>query len=976
MGLACRFPKAPDPDAFWRLLADGVDAIAEVPRDRWNLDDVFDADLAAPGKMNTRWGGFLDQVDRFDAQAFGISPREAAQMDPQQRLILELCAEALDDAGVRADRLRGTQTGVFVGAMWSDYARLVAGDASCITQHTATGQDTSIIAGRVSYVYGVQGPSLTVNTACSSALVAVHLACQSLRLGESTLALVGGVSLVVSPESTVAMSKFGAMAADGRSKAFDARANGYVRGEGGGVVVLKPLSRALADGDSIYCLIAGSAMNNDGFSNGLTAPNPQAQEDVLRLAYANARVPADQVQYVEAHGTGTLLGDPIEAGALGAVLGAGRPADRPLLLGSVKTNIGHTEAAAGMAGLIKVALSVRHGLIPPSLHFQTPNPHIRFDDLRLRVQTTLGPWPNEDEPPTAGVSSFGFGGTNCHVVVQGLAQPPARLLTLKADSDGDLTSRARAIVQRIDGLSSGGGGDIVADLTATLRLHEASGDVRAAVVFDTPRDLRRKLMGLADGTSLEDVVVGRPGARTGGGTVFICSGHGSQWVGMTRSLLRTEPVFRARLEECAAAIEAVAGWNAIEELMADPAVSRVEQFDITQPLLFAISVSLAALWRSWGIVPDAVVGHSMGEVAAACVAGALSIEDAAQVICHRSRLLARMVGQGSIAILGLSRTDVEQQFAAYSDRLWVAACNGPTTTAVSGDPLLLQEIVAAMQAANQFARLANAGVPAHSPKVDPLRAELFESVKTIIPRANPVRMYSTVTAAAIAGVQLGPSYWVRNLREPVLFAQAVEAALRDGCDTFVELSPHPVLSTGTEQSMARAGVAGLVVPSGRRNEDEHRVMLETAAKLFVSGRELTLNDDAGRGESAPRAVPVVLSAFSPAALADRARSLAAFVRQQPGCQPARRGLHDHAPPFAPGIPRVGRRRESRRTRGPARRLRAWRGAGAHRRRAARAIPLHAWRSSSADRDRSGGRWAANCCRLSRSSERRSSAATG
>ena len=866
VGLSCRFPQASDPAAYWRLLASGVDAIAEVPRDRWNLAELFDADPAVPGKMNTRWGGFLDQVDRFDAQAFGISPREAAQMDPQQRLILELCSEALDDAGVQADRLRGTATGVFIGAMWSDYARLVAGDASCITQHTATGQDTSIIAGRVSYVYGVQGPSLTVNTACSSSLVAVHLACQSLRLGESTLALVGGVSLVLSPESTVAMSKFGAMAADGRSKAFDARANGYVRGEGGGVLVLKPLSRALADGDSVYCVIAGSAMNNDGFSNGLTAPNPQAQEHVLRAAYANAGMPADQVQYVEAHGTGTLLGDPIEAGALGAVLGAGRPADRPLVLGSVKTNIGHLEAAAGMAGLIKVALSVRNGLIPPSLHFQTPNPHIRFNDLRLRVQTQLGPWPNEDEPPTAGVSSFGFGGTNCHVVVQGFAGNRTSLLTLTADDDADLAARAQALALR---------DDLAAD-AGHLRIHEATGRVRAAAVFSGPQDLRRKLAGLAAGTSLEGVAVGRAAGRPGG-IVFVCSGHGSQWAGMTRSLMLTEPVFRARLEECSAAIEAVAGWNAIEELAADPAISRVEQFDITQPLLFAVSVSLAALWRSWGIEPDAVVGHSMGEVAAACVAGALSIDDAALVICHRSRLLGRMVGQGSIAILGLSREDVERKLAAYSDRVWVAACNGPTTTAVSGDPLLLQEIVAAMQAENQFARLANAGVPAHSPKVDPLKAELFESVHRISPRPNPVRMYSTVTAASIAGAQLGPSYWVRNLREPVLFAQAVEAALRDGCDTFVELSPHPVLSTGIEQSLAKAGVAGVVLPSGRRHEDERRVMLETAARLFASGHELTLNDDARRAEDTV-VVPVVLSAYTPAALRASARGLAGFVR--------------------------------------------------------------------------------------------------
>jgi acyl transferase domain-containing protein len=402
-------------------LCEGGDAVREVPEDRWDLRSFYDADTAAAGKMSTRWGGFLEHVDRFDAQFFGISPREAIQMDPQQRLMLELSWEALEDAGILPDTLRGSRTGVFFGAMWNDYARLCPTET--IAQHTATGQDSSIIPARTSYALGLEGPSIAVNTACSSSSVAIHLACQSLHAGESALALVGGVNLIIAPESTVAMSKFGAMAPDGRSKAFDASANGYVRGEGGGVVVLQPLSAALAAGNRVYAVIQGSAVNNDGFSNGLTAPNPRAQEAVLREAYARANVSPRDVHYVEAHGTGTILGDPIEANALGAVMGAGRPADKPLIVGAVKTNIGHLEAAAGIAGLIKTVLAIQHGVIPPNLHFRAPNPHISFDALRLKAPQTVESWPGPRETALAGVSSFGFGGTNCHIVLASVRPP-------------------------------------------------------------------------------------------------------------------------------------------------------------------------------------------------------------------------------------------------------------------------------------------------------------------------------------------------------------------------------------------------------------------------------------------------------------------------------------------------------------------------------------------------------------------------
>ncbi len=417
IGVGCRFPGgASSPEAYWELLRGGKDAIGEVPPDRWSLPEYFSPDLAAPGKMSTRWGGFLDGVDRFDPHFFGINAREAAQMDPQQRLALELAWEALEDATIVPESLRESHTGVYLGAMWSDYARLAS--ERQVNPYTATGQDTSILAGRLSYVLGLRGPSLVVNTACSSSLVALHLACQGLRSGEASVSLAGGVSLILSPLSTVAMSKFGAMAPDGRCKAFDARANGYVRSEGGGVVVLKPLSRALRDGDRIYCVVRGTAINNDGFSNGLTAPSPQAQEAVLREAYARAGVPPEKVHFVETHGPGTALGDPIEAGALGAVLGTGRGPEQPLRIGSVKTNLGHLEAAAGMAGLAKVALQLQRRALVKNLHFETPSPHIDFERLKLKVQTEREPWPVTGEAPVAGVSSFGFGGTNASIVLE------------------------------------------------------------------------------------------------------------------------------------------------------------------------------------------------------------------------------------------------------------------------------------------------------------------------------------------------------------------------------------------------------------------------------------------------------------------------------------------------------------------------------------------------------------------------------
>jgi acyl transferase domain-containing protein/acyl carrier protein len=912
VGLACRFPEAPDAAAYWRLLIDGIDAIREVPPDRWDLERYFSPDAAAPGRMSTRWGGFVADVDKFDPQFFGISPREAAQMDPQQRLVLELAWEALEDAGIHVPSLKNTSAGVYVGAMWSDYARLIAGCPAAITPHTATGQDTSIIPARVSYTFGLQGPSLAINTACSSSLVAVHTACQALRSGEATLAIAGGVNLVLSPDSTVAMSKFGGMAPDGRSKAFDARANGYVRGEGAGLVVLKPLSQAVKDGDSIYCVIVAEGINNDGFSNGLTAPNPQAQEEMLRLAYERAGIAPSDVDYIETHGTGTLLGDPIEAGAIGRVLGVHREPDRPLALGSVKTNIGHLEGAAGIAGLIKVALAMRHGIIPGNLHFESPNPNIDFEGLHLTVQTKATAWPRTDRPATAGVSSFGFGGTNCHIVLQGRPRSTAELLALSADSEDAL----RTLVTRMRDLAAGGSAP--AGFAAVCRAaseHLSAGPWRAAVTARSTEDLAAQLQLLLDrgegpGIAALSSLVRRPQL------VWVLSAHGGQWAGMGRQLFEREPAFRHALRRCALAIQREAGWDLIDELLADESRSSLDRMEVAQPAIFAIQVALAALWRSFGLEPDAVVGHSMGEVAAAHIAGALGLDDAVKVICQRSRLLAKTAGKGALAVVGLSAEGTAAALKGRGDRLWIVAFNSPASTLVSGEPDALAALLADLERDGVFCRKVRVDVAPHSPHTDPLLDELAASVANIRPRVGSVPVFSTVTGTVVAGTDFDASYWVRNLRQPVLFAQAIDGALAAGPTTFLELGPHPVLAPAVAQSLALSG-GGHVLESMRRGEDERAAMLDAIGKLYVLGHSpawdailsgaepLELPGEIVRTGGSQVAVagpyPLALSSHTRDTLIERAKGIAGFVRRSPAVllrdicytASARRVAHPH-----------------------------------------------------------------------------------
>lgn len=790
IGMACRFPGgAHSPAAFWDLLAEGRDAITGAPPSRWR-DGAHRLPAATNELLHDMRGGFLESIDRFDAAFFGISPREAAQMDPQQRLMLELSWEAFEDAGIAPLGLRDSDTGVWIGAIWNDYAVLQhRRGPEAITQHTATGSHDSIIANRVSYQLGLRGPSMAVDTACSSSLVAVHVACQSMLSGECELAIAGGVNLIAAPDSMVAMSKFGAMAPDGRCKTFDARADGYVRGEGGGLVVLRPLSAAIRDGDRIYCLIRGSAVNNDGWSNGLTAPSPEAQEQVLRAALSRAGVEPGDVGFVETHGTGTLLGDPIEAGALGRVFGPGRALDRPLWIGSVKTNLGHLEGAAGIAGLIKAALALYHREIPPNLHFETPNPHIAFDELRLRVPTERTRWPNG--PARAGVSSFGFGGTNSHAVLEAL---PAREIELE-------------------------------------HLEPA------------PRQAQR---------------AGEPLA-------FVFPGQGSQWIGMGRELFRFEPAFRARLGQCDDAIRSCIGESILDCLMADPARSRLGEVGIVQPVLFSIEVALAAWWRSRGIEPSVVVGHSMGEVAAACVAEILTLDDAARVICMRSRLVQRHAsGNGAMAHVALSEQEAAAAIEVLHGRVVIAAVNGPRTVLLSGDRARLTDLVATLSRRGVLAQLVNVDYASHSPHVDSVAAELREALQSIAPRAAELPMWSTLLDRRVEGPELDASYWVRNLREPVRFASAVGSLADDGVRDFLEISPHPILTKAIEQCLEGRAPLARAIPTLVRGESESRALFDAATALVARGHAL-------RQDRPVRLIPI--SARSRRSLAEQAGRL-------------------------------------------------------------------------------------------------------
>jgi len=840
VGMGCRFPGAPGPEAFWELLRTGTDAVTEVPAARWDIDRYYDADPDAPGKMYTRWGGFVNGVEGFDAQFFGIAPREAEMVDPQQRLLLEVAWEALENAGQVPERLAASKTGVFVGWSHSDYERLQVNE-DAIGAYTGTGSAASVVAGRLSFVLGLQGPSMAVDTACSSSLVSLHLAVQSLRAGECSLALAAGVNLVLWPASTVYFCRLRAMAADGRCKTFDADADGYVRGDGCGVLVLKRLSDALADGDRVLAVVRGTAVNHDGRSSGLTVPNGLSQQAVVRAALANGAVDPARVGYVEAHGTGTPLGDPIEIRALSAVFRPGRPEGRALVVGSVKTNIGHLEAAAGVAGVIKTILALRHGEIPPHLHFRRLNPSISFDGLPVVIPAALIPWPRGEAPRIAGVSSFGFGGTNAHVVLEeapASADAPAStedterswLLPISAKSADAL----RALAESYRSMLAEDGRPL-ADVCHTAAVRRAHLEHRLAVPGTTSGEIAAALAGWLKGDAVPGVHAGRrePGRAPGIGFVF--SGQGSQWSGMGADLLEREPAFRAAVEGVEAEWRKHAATSLVDAIRAGEGESRLEQTEVAQPAIFAVQVGLAALYRSWGIEPAWVVGHSVGEIAAAHVAEALTLEEAVRVAWHRGRLMQRGTGRGGMAAVGLSRDVAAARIGRFAGALSVAAENAPGSCVLSGDADALAAVLAELEAEGVFAKRLEVDYAFHSRQMEEYRDELAGALAGLRPGMAIIPMVSTVTGRSVAGPELDGAYWARGIRDAVRFAEAVREATMDGIGAVLEIGPHPVLGRSVREVLEAQGRPVPVLGTLRKGREGQPALLATLGALYAAG---------------------------------------------------------------------------------------------------------------------------------------------
>ncbi|MBL1102723.1 type I polyketide synthase, partial [Streptomyces coffeae] len=852
VGMGCRFPGGVrTPEDLWRLVSGEEDAITPFPADRgWDSDAVYDPDPDRPGTTYAREGGFLAEAGDFDADFFGISPREATAMDPQQRLLLETAWEAIERAGIDPTSLKGSQAGVFAGAVAPDYGPRVHEARDGVEGHLVTGSAISVVSGRVAYTLGLEGPAVTVDTACSSSLVALHLAVQALRRGECSLALAGGVTVMATPGTFIGFSRQRGLAPDGRCKPFAAAADGFAPAEGAGMLLLECLSDARRNGHPVLAVVRGTAINQDGASSGLSAPNGPSQQRVIRAALADAELTPAQIAAVEAHGTGTKLGDPIEAQALLATYGRERPADKPLLLGSVKSNIGHTQAAAGVAGLMKMVLAMRHGVLPRTLHVDQPSPHVDWSAGAVELLTETTPWPEGEEPRRFGVSSFGISGTNAHAIVEEppapradtdedtLATPaaqapralPAVPWVLSAKSVTALRAQAARLLEHAEAHPEATGTDIALSLATTRTAFDHRAVVLAPDRTAAIRELQSYVAGRATPALIEGTV------RRGTGVAFVFPGQGSQWLGMAAELLDSSPVFAQRIGECAAALGPFVDWSLTDILRDMDSVGRLEQVDVVQPVLWAAMVSLAEVWRSYGVEPAAVIGHSQGEIAAAAVAGALSLGDAAKVVALRSKAIRALSGRGGMVSVSLGVEAVQERLAAWEGRLAVAAVNGPAVVVVSGDADALDELLAACEADGVRARRIAVDYASHCAHVEEIERVLLRELADVAPRAASVPFYSTVTAGVLDTSGLDAGYWYRNLRRTVRFADTVRALLDDGFRVFVESSAHPVLTMGVEQTAEEHGNSPVtVVGSLRRDEGGLERFVASVAEAFGGG---------------------------------------------------------------------------------------------------------------------------------------------
>jgi acyl transferase domain-containing protein/acyl carrier protein len=845
IGMGCRFPGGADsPESLWQLLADGVDAIREVPASRWTAEQYAALDRDEARGATIRYGGFVDGLDRFDPHFFGIAPREAVTMDPQHRMVLEVCWEALERSGQAADRLRGSLTGVFLGITSNDYAtHLRFTDPSRLDVYSASGNVHNSAAGRVSYLLGLHGPSMAIDTACSASLTAIHLACQSLRLGESNMALAGGVNSILVPDAYVSFGKWGMMAADGRCKSFDAAADGFVRAEGCGMIALKRLSDAVAAGDPILAVIRGSAVNQDGPSSGLTVPNGPAQEAVLRQALSVARVKPSDVGYVEAHGTGTSLGDPIELEALDAVMSEGRLPGDPLVVGAIKTNLGHLEAASGVAGLIKVVLALQHGTIPANLHFHRLNPAITLRKLAVTVPTAPIAWPAGSSPRIAGISSFGFSGTNAHVVVGEAPRAAAaaadharaaHLVTISGKSAAAVAAISRRWRDRL-----AGGGDIeLADVARSSTSGRSHFGHRAALVATSTAQLDEQLLALAEGRQSHGVSVGDPVDGERPQVAFLFTGQGSQYAGMGRELYRTQPAFRAAIDRCDGILRPLLERPLLSVLdQASPDSQLIDQTAYTQPALFAVEFALYEMWKAWGIEADAVLGHSVGEYVAACVAGVFSLEDALTLIALRGRLMQALPPGGVMAAVLCDEARLRATLRRHGDAVSIAAVNGPDNVVISGPQAAVAAVVAGLEAEGVSARPLTVSHAFHSGLMDPMLGEFEQAARKVAFAPPRLVLISNVTGQPMSREEApDAAYWCRHIRGAVRFADGMRSLHELGYRVFLEAGPAPTLLAMGRRVVPAEGTTWL--PSLRRGRGDWQEVLPTLAALYAGGAEI------------------------------------------------------------------------------------------------------------------------------------------
>lgn len=864
VGTGCRFPGGvSDADGYWRLLTEGTDAVSEIPAKRWDHEAFYDEEAGKPGKVYTRSGAFTDGVELFDHDFFGISKREAMAMDPHQRLSLQVCWEALENAGQDPAGLAGSRTGVFMGAASWDYITSQIQDPDDVSAYTSSGAALSFVPARIAYLLDLRGPNITVDTACSSSLVAVHQACQSLRLGECDMAMAGGVNVVLSPLLMISQSQFGSVSRQGRAMSFSDSADGYVRGEGCGVVVLKRLSDALRDSDRVLAVVRGGAVNQDGRSAGITAPNGAAQRDVFRRALDAAGVSPEQIGYIETHGTGTRLGDPIEAEALADVYG--RESGAPVYLGAVKTNIGHLEAAAGIAGLIKAALCLDHGEIPPNLHFTRLNSNISFDGTTFQVPTGLAPWPRTDERRAAAVSSFGLSGTNAHLILEQAPPPappapddrrPASVLPLSARSETALTALAGRYAERL----ADGDGTPLADLCYSAGTGRSHFRHRLAAVGSTREEIAGQLAAFSNGEIAPGLVQGE--ADGPDEVVFLFTGQGAQRPGMARGLYDTQPGFRAAVDECAEILRPLLDRPLLSVLFPDdPDDQQINDTAYAQPVTFVVEYAMAQLWQSWGITPAAVLGHSFGECVAACVAGAMSLEDGLAFAVERARVIEEFSLPGTMAAVFASEEEVTAELAAHPGRIGVAAVNGPSNIAVSGDRDLVDAVCTAFESRGVKTKRLHIASAGHSPMMDPVLEPLRIAAEKIAFTAPRIPLVSNVTGELWPWDEApGPDYWCRHVRSTVRFSDGVRTLQEMGYRTFVEVGPAPTLLGVISDSLPPEHDV-LLLPSLRPQQDEWEILLPTVAELYASGASV---DWAGFDRDYTRAkAPLPTYAFDP-----------------------------------------------------------------------------------------------------------------